>query len=124
MKFANLFSREIYPGLRGLTRLGSWRRTFRFWRQRRWRGWDDSETWCLDTKIAEFVLPRLKRFQELRNGHPGTLTEPQWDEKITQMIRAFEVYVKDDRFNVPASEWPEAEKGLRTFSRWFGHLWW
>lgn len=44
------------------------KRFWKFLRQRITRGWDDSETWSLDSKITEFILPRLKRFKEIRKN--------------------------------------------------------
>jgi hypothetical protein len=41
------------------------KRTLKFFWQRRTRGFDDSETWNLDHRIAEFILPRLKLFREM-----------------------------------------------------------
>ena len=37
----------------------------KFKEQRKERGFDDTETWCLDSTITSFVLPRLERFKEL-----------------------------------------------------------
>ena len=42
----------------------------KYWYQRRNRGWDDSETWGLDTTLAFWIVPRLKRLKEVTNGKP------------------------------------------------------
>lgn len=54
--------------------------TKRYWKflWQRWiRGFDDSETWSLDSTIVEFILPRLKRFKEVRknSGLPSHIAE-------------------------------------------------
>lgn len=56
------------------------KRSIKHWFQRRIRGFDDSETWSLDLKISQFVLPRLKRFKKLSITHPMGLTEEEWDD--------------------------------------------
>jgi len=96
-------------------------RSLRFWFQRRTRGWDDSETWGLDTTIARFVAPRLKRFREIANGYPGELTEKKWDEMLAKMQLAFELIAADQ---IEDEDRPEIEEGLRLFAEWFRGLWW
>ena len=72
------------------------KRAIHFFFQRRIRGWSDDDTWCLDTVIANFVLPRLKRFKELNNGMPNGLTEEKWDAILADIIVAMEYAAKDD----------------------------
>ena len=43
------------------------KREIDFIKQRLERGFDDSETWSLRDTIALFILPRLKRYQEIAN---------------------------------------------------------
>lgn len=89
--------------------------------QRIIRGWDDSETWSLDHSLAKLILPRLKRFKELQDGHPSDLSEKEWDEIIDKMIFAFEWY-SDDPWckEVPK----EVNEGIELFSKWYRDLWW
>lgn len=55
------------------------------------------ECWCLDYTIAEFVLPRLKKFKKDNNGYPGILSgEDEWDEILDKMILAFDYIIHDD----------------------------
>jgi len=58
-----------YNGFLLLFRRGTWVRLL----QRLTRGWDDSDTWSLDVSVAKFLLPRLKRYRELRQGVPADL---------------------------------------------------
>jgi hypothetical protein len=99
------------------------RRSLRFWWQRRTRGWDDSDTWGLDTTLARLIAPRLRRFKELNNGHPCDLTETEWDEHLDAMIRAFDLTSKDS-LDRTGEEDAAVKRGLRLFARWYRHLWW
>ena len=83
-------------------------RFFKFAWQRKTRGFDDSETWNLDNTIANFVLPRLKRYKELNNGCPildgfdESLDEnndkmhEEWNRIIDRIIFSLERISKDD----------------------------
>jgi hypothetical protein len=79
--------------------------------QRIKRGFDDRCTWSLDVPIAEFILPRLKRFKEI-----GTLdslpcffefeklpeeerwdkAEKKWIKILDDMIYSFECCANDE----------------------------
>ena len=41
------------------------KRWWKYWYQRRTKGFDNSETWNLNDECAAWLLPRLKRFKEL-----------------------------------------------------------
>lgn len=47
--------------------------------QRIFRGWDDSETWSLDSSFLRWLEPRLKRFQELNICYPGDKRYPTFE---------------------------------------------
>lgn len=47
------------------------KRAIKFWWQRRTRGWDDSDTWSLDITIAQFALPRFRRYMEVNKAIPS-----------------------------------------------------
>jgi len=51
----------------------------KFKEQREERGFDDTEVYNLDSTIARFILPRLKRYKELNNIVPTDLTEELGD---------------------------------------------
>lgn len=94
-------------------------------KQREEKGFDDTETWSLDTTIVDFILPRLKRFKELNNGYPPNLTSESWDEILDEMILAFEEYSK--KHNVSSSLKMNDEivdKGFNLFIKYFHDLWW
>lgn len=64
-------------------------------KQRKERGFDDSELWNLDCSIAKFILPRLERYQEIKCAHPAYLTEEEWTRRVGLMISAFKTYLYD-----------------------------
>lgn len=60
-----------------------------------------SDLWSLDVTIANFVLPRLKRFKKENIGYPGIEemdTPEKWDEALDKMILAFEYAVNQDNW--------------------------
>lgn len=101
---------------------GRFKRSIKFWFQRRIRGWDDSETWSLDYTIAKFILPRLKRYKEICKSHPCTFNEENWNEALDEMIYAMERSV--NRFNDFDTDWDRQQKGLALFFKYFNDLWW
>jgi len=102
-------------------------RDFRHWWQRRTRGWDDSDTWGLDGTIAEFVLPRLRRFKELNNGFPGhDLTWESWNAALDDMIYAMDIcdQEKTSSQDDDTVDWERVQRGLELFGKHFRDLWW
>lgn len=102
-----------------------WKRSIRFLYQRLTRGWDDSDTWSLDQPLAKLILPRLRRFNEIRGGHPSSLTEEEWNTILNKMIAAFEWYASEDRYG--ADEFENIKKhqeGIDLFAEWYAGLWW
>lgn len=97
----------------------------RFLWQRLIRGWDDSETWSLDQPLAKLIAPRLRRFSELRGGHPHGMTEEEWHNIIMKMVEAFEWYASDERWG--KDEFKNIEKhqeGIDLFAKYYAGLWW
>ena len=105
------------------------RRWWRFFFQKRRRGFSDRETWSLYRNIAIFVLPRLKRFAEVNIGYPPELTESEWKDILNQMIYSFEMVVDED--------WPHGlspddirktedriDNGITLFAKYYPDLWW
>jgi len=97
-------------------------------KQRDEQGFDDTETWHLDTTIALFLLPRLKRFIQVNNGVPCGETEESFNEKLNFIIKSFEEYYLNDNdvssLELEKERLINAKKGLEYLtSLWFG-LWW
>ena len=95
-----------------------------FKRQRVKNGFDDSETWSLYTTIINFVLPRLKRFEQVTIGYPDNMTDKQWHIILNKIIGAFELILKDDELYIDSDDWIKVQEGLQLFSKHFINLWW
>jgi hypothetical protein len=91
--------------------------------QRKERGFDDTETWNLDQVICQFIEPRLRRFKELTNGYPPSLTPESWDEALDKMINAFSLMQKD-LYEVRKGDLEKVEEGLSLFCKHLRDLWW
>lgn len=106
------------------------KRYWRHWWQRRVRGWDNSDTWSLDWTMAKFILPRLKLFKEVNNGHPSELTEEEWDATIDKMIFAMAAVADgswnyhDEDIEETRAHWDKVQEGLELFGKYFRDLWW
>ena len=94
-----------------------------FVEQRMDRGFDDSETWSLRDTIGNFIIPRLKRFKELRQEH--VMDKNDMLNKIDLSIRAFELLVRDKgAFLLSFEEELAYEKGMRAYNEIFLDLCW
>jgi hypothetical protein len=77
-------------------RMTPWRRlkrSIRYWIQRRIRGFDDRIFWSFDVEVAQFLLPRLNRYIELREhsfeeNYP--MSEKMWNEMMKGLERTVE----------------------------------
>lgn len=93
-------------------------------KQRMERGFDDTETWNLNTTFANFMLPRLKAFREIGVpfGHPAILeNEEEWGEIIDKIIHALELYLDEDN---ELEDEKEIQEGIDLFAKYFFNLWW
>lgn len=111
---------SIFPGFCRFDR-----RHFRWWWQRRTRGFDDRELWSLDYTILEFIRPRIKAFAKAKKtGFPSNLlygegrvgenydeycqkysgeekrahesqAAAEWQELLDKMVRAIELSLRD-----------------------------
>ncbi len=96
-------------------------REARYSKQRMKYGFDDSETWYLSSTIANFILPRLKRFWESPCTYPGYMTYEEWLDTIEKMIYSFQIIVDDD---IDLHEkFKEYEEGMELFCKHFLSLW-
>lgn len=116
-------------------------RRLRRWLQRRWQdltwGFNDSVTWNLDYQLAKWLLPRLKRFRQVKNGYPAHLTPEEWDQALDKMIRSLELVVHEDDMSLWKIKlrshggdefWKkkreEADEGFKLLGQYIRHLWW
>lgn len=91
-------------------------------KQRKKRGFDDTETWSLDVTFAKFLVPRLKRFKKINNGIPHGLTEEKWNKVLDVIIEGFEEVIKNGAGELYDPD--KVEKGLNLFKIWFRGMWW
>jgi len=105
-----------------------WKRSIKFWWQRRTRGWDDSDTWNLDISLSALIVPRLQKFKEITDCYSGD-SEDEWKQQLAKMIRAFELC--RDQFELPGDrsshtpeETNEITEGLALFAKYYRGLWW
>ena len=61
-------------------------RSIKFFFQRRFRGWDDSETWDLEYQFFAWLYPRLRRFGHITIAHPPEYTWEEWQEILGKLI--------------------------------------
>lgn len=104
-----------------------WRLFKRFWRhlwQRVTRGFSDRDTWDLSGTTAHWMLPRLRRFREVKNGYPGHMTPESWDHAIGDMIYALEVCDQERHGVVQDADWERVQKGLLELGYHWRDLWW
>lgn len=97
-------------------------------------GFSNTETWCLTSVIAQFILPRLIKFKEITNGYPGNDDFPtmeKWHEGLDKMIFAFEWAIANDAEEnyklsdkIKKENWNKYIEGMRLFSEYFMALWW
>lgn len=95
----------------------------RLW-QRITRGWDDSDTWNLDTTFAAYMLPRLRRYRKLANRH--LVIEPERDARMAIAIAALTI-LADGRWYDQRPESHDSqtiERGLRIIAEDLQRWWW
>lgn len=94
-----------------------------FSEQRMERGFDDSETWALDYTIARFILPRLKRYDEI--AEDAIIRSDKVKQQTKNVIAALELVIRDgEGESLNGREEKEVEEGMRDFVEIFRELWW
>lgn len=106
-----------------MTRTQRIRRRLRFLWQKVTRGFSDDELWNLDVTIARFVLPRLRRFRARTHGYPGGMTEEEWDDKLREMVWAFDRIANDAGLDALQNDQARINAAMLEFGRHFRDLW-
>jgi hypothetical protein len=106
------------------------------------KGWTDRDTWSLDYTIAQFVLPRLKRFREVASGCPGIFCPiddngkpmkgrgipkdgmKHWHKLLDEMIVGFQLMNDGNQFLGSKEDYKKMNKALDLFREFFFDLWW
>lgn len=105
-----------------------------WYRQRKKYGFDNRELWSLDMTIAEFALPRLKRFKEINHGVPGCFCSEEgdkawedgnkkWNKILDDMIYAMEITSDDEKWNDGGVDHKRVRRGCKLFGEYFLCLW-
>ena len=93
-------------------------------KQRKERGFDDTELWNLFHHIAEYIAPRIKAFRDNEKfGHPASLSPEAWQEILTKITYSFEKIVEDNLWFLDEEENKKIEEGLDLFREWYLNLW-
>jgi hypothetical protein len=98
-----------------------------FAKQRKERGFDDSDTWSLDHTLAKWLAPRLKRYKEVNIIVGPTDKGRNWDQILDEMIATFEFLASEERWSVVDyrdKRWKQVKVGLKLFTKYFTNLWW
>ena len=101
-------------------------RDIKFFYQRLTRGWDDSETWSLSYIVAEFMLPRLERFRDIKAGCPSDMSKEQWDKILTEMTFFLTAIKNEGEGKADYSDefQKRYEHARKCFGKYFDNLWW
>lgn len=99
------------------------KREMEFKKQRLERGFDDSETWSLRDTIANFIIPRLERYEEIAKDF--LKREPKLEEDIECFLNAMKLVARDDgALILTEEEEKQMWRGLEAFPKMFMSLWW
>lgn len=99
--------------------------SFRSRCQRFRKGWAYSDALDLDLWFINTIIPMLTYLQKHHTGHPGCMTEEEWDSDLCKMLKLLDD-INDARDNngVLTSEPEEAkDEFFSLFSKHFYHLW-
>jgi hypothetical protein len=92
-------------------------------KQRIERGFDDSETWSLRDTIANFIIPRLERYEEIAKDF--LQREPELVDDINLFLESMKLISRDNGSCFWTKEEQEiVERGLEAFPKIFMSLWW
>lgn len=109
---------------------GQARQWWYYW-QRNWRGFDASDMWNLDSRILDWLIPRLKRFADDAKGHGwptmnGKEIEYRDGREITeQMVEGFELLKKSYDTDKDLNErgMQKVNLAFNLFKKHFDNLW-
>lgn len=86
-------------------------------------GFVPAECWNLDTTFAMYIYSHLCYFRDNCNyGHPGNLSEEQWNNILNKMINGFKLLITNET-DVSKTRRKKIDYGLRLFAKYFSALW-
>lgn len=100
-------------------------------KQREKYGFDERETWSLQTQISHYILPRLKLFKRMCVGRPANVaTVEEWNDILDKIIKSFEISSLifetdvEPQYNINTEEgYKSYEEGMELFKEYFLDLW-
>jgi hypothetical protein len=95
------------------------------WRkQRKKRGFDDTEVWNLHYTMYQFMIPRLERFRDITISFPSTETVESYNEKLNFIIDSFKArYELYEKCDVSIKEEKEIRENADKAAFLLGMLW-
>lgn len=98
-------------------------REINFKKQREKYGFDDSETWSLRDTIANFIIPRLERYEEIAKDF--LIRDPKLINNIESFLRAMKLVSRNNgSLDLTEEEEKQLNEGLELFPKIFMTLWW
>jgi len=98
--------------------------------QRGWRGYSDSDVWDIDCYISHWMPSALRRLRHSGNSYPADLSgRDEWDKILDEMILGFEATRKVQELEFGSTEeerslvLAQANRGLELFRRHYFDLW-
>ncbi len=107
-----------------MSKIKKYKRAIKFLWQKITRGWADDQTWSLDCSLPKYIVPRLKRFKELKVVTPYGMTDADWDTILDKMIAAFEFFGGEERWLDARKEYKKHQEGIDLFAKYYAALWW
>jgi len=95
------------------------------WRkQRKKRGFDDTEVWNLHYTMYQFMIPRLERFRDITISLPSAETVESYNEKLNFIIDSFKArYELYEKCDVSIKEEKEIRENADKAAFLLGMLW-
>lgn len=95
------------------------------WRkQRKKRGFDDTEVWNLHYTMYQFMIPRLERFRDITISFPSTETVESYNEKLNFIIDSFKArYELYEKCDISIKEEKEIRENADKAAFLLGMLW-
>lgn len=86
------------------------------------------ETSNLDHTLSIFLIPRLEKFIELKNGYPDGETQESYDEKLNFILKSLKDYYLENDAKTSLVEQvakiENAKKAVKILSEIWFDLWW
>lgn len=97
----------------------------KIWRkQRKFRGFDDTELYNLYYTLTKLLLPRLEEFRKTTISFPGNETEEAYFQKLDFIIEKFNKRIDDKFIYLDIHERDIIQKEASDAARILGELWW